>query len=148
MIKKIFSLVLSLVLISSFSTSVLADSFTKYNPDSSVIYNSNNVKKYEKKVVDNNFKEVGITPMVVDPGDGAVRTTYSARFSSGYTYEDSNKSSSVLSTIWNTSLTISGYFFSTAGNIVKDVALLAYSINENEIVQSSPGTAKLLHSYS
>ncbi|WP_152978179.1 hypothetical protein [Caloramator mitchellensis] len=131
-------------------------SFATFSQSKNVPFTNENIKKFEKRVMDYSSYETKsekydnglIVPNGADPGEGALRTTYTSRWSSGYTYLDDSESSSILSTILNVSLTIAGYFMTTVQNIVIDVASLVFSISWNEVSVSSPGEARLSHSYS
>ena len=102
-------------------------------------------EKYRRERYNENEKIQLYGPIIED---GTVNIVTSTPWTSGVLYEDGSKSSNILSSILNITLTISSYFTKTVYNIVKDVALIMFQTSWSEVVTTAPGSAKLSHSYS
>lgn len=102
-------------------------------------------KLHQPPVAEPVGRKTDISPMYVDPGDGAVDIRESWA-SSGTTVLDSDKSG-IASAMWNISMNILSYFLTIFGNIVKDVALAGYGLLESSIDKNQGTTARLFHSY-
>lgn len=109
----------------------------------SAIQREREARKKHEDYLQKLFSESGAAvPLGEDPGVGATRVVVS-RWSSGYTYQDDEKSG-IASAIWNIALTILSYFTTTAGQIMLDVAQLF-----GDGVNTSQGaTTRLYHSFS
>ncbi|SHK19443.1 hypothetical protein [Paramaledivibacter caminithermalis] len=133
-----------------FNTMTIAFADTGYPTAKNAIsipYTENNVKKYEVKTPEDVKREIEITPYGVDPGEGALRVKETSGWTSGTVYDGDEESSSVLSTILSIGLSAAGYFIGTVQNIVKDVALIVFGLDWQEVIISSLGSAKAMHSY-
>lgn len=101
------------------------------------------IKERDRKILqgDIKIKSEEISPQYVDPGIGATRVIEDA-WSTGYLYMDDEKYG-IGDLIWDALLTIPGYFTTTVGNILLDIADLFFDIvDTNHVV-----TARLYHSY-
>ncbi len=152
--KSVITTLLSTMLILSTNVTAFAQD-SNWNERTIVPYTQENVDLYENLptslapdeiIVSEN--EDSVEPYGVAIEAGTYRTAYSARQSNGVIYQDATKSASVLNTIKDVALTISGYYTSTVFNVIKDAASLVYGYLPSEIAVTKPGSATLYHSYS
>lgn len=123
-----------------------------------VKFTQENVEKYEKKEnIDlkksKKFQDNYIViPNIADPGEQSTRVITTNRWTTGYTYEDDEKTGN-LGTIKDIGLIIVNKF-SSENHIVKvitavnDVATICFGLSSLFIDQSKGATARLYHSFS
>lgn len=143
-----FSLVFLLLLSSVTSAGPLQESVVYKDP---IKFTQRNVEEYEK--LENNIEfycqeDTAVGIMWEDPGVGAIRITETNKWTTGYTYLDMNRTSAMLSNLFQIVFTVVGYFLNTGYQIALDVARTVLFLNWGEVVASSPGTIKSSHSYS
>lgn len=131
------------------------DGYARYDENKVVPYSEINVEKYEKaaivklkeeKSIKQNNKDV-ITYVDVYQ-DGTTRVDVSPLNTTGILYEDGSQQSTMLSNIVSIAMSIAGYYMTTVQSIVTDVASIAFGMSWSEVKVTSPGSAKLSHSYS
>ncbi|KGG79447.1 hypothetical protein Y919_12025 [Caloranaerobacter azorensis H53214] len=158
-LKKVFSLlIISLIIINTttfgfaisynnqyttFKNSLRVIENEKYTPRLNIDYT-----KYENRNSDNKDGMRLIEPYGSVPMEGDTRITLTDLQTDGVTYEDGSQRDNVLNNIINIGLSISSYFITTVGNVVKDIAILCFSMDWNEVNLTKPGEAILSHSYS
>lgn len=155
-----FKKAISLIIIISLLMSVIVVNATPNQPNNVtrvVEYSEKNVEKYEKEAAAEFYKmnkekdskhKLNDVNYAIPIPDGTVDIVTTSAWTSGTVYEDSSLSNAILSAIKDSVLTIVSYFTATVINVVKDVATIAYGLLPTDIKLTSPGAAKLSHSYS
>lgn len=158
-IKKIFSLLIITLILINTTTFGFAisnnDQYTKYENSLHIKENEEytprlniDYTKYEDRN-SNNIDGIGLIEPYGDvPMEGDTRIILTDLQTDGVIYEDGSLEDNVLENIINIGLTISSYFITTAGNIVKDIAILCFDMDWSEVDLAKPGEAVLSHSYS
>jgi len=158
--KKIVSTVLlSLIVINSNVVGFAASSNDKYaNYEKSIKIQDEesympkleiNYSNYENRPSYSKLTEKSlIQPCVVIPMEGETRITLTDLQTDGVIFDDDISNKTTLSNILNVSLMIGSYFATTVQNIVKDIAILKFGMDWEEVELTRPGQAKISHSYS
>jgi len=87
-----------------------------------------------------------VNPDYVDYPDGTVDIQIEPPITDGTTIPDDSRSG-IASTIWDIGLRIGSYFFRTAGNIILDVATIAFGLTEAHVNKNKGASVHLYHSY-